>query len=161
MAYFAGPDTELYEGVAAMGMYGLGVLVMLMTATTFSQMLAICTPNEGVGNVIYTTICTLCRMFGGFLIRLSVMSQWSRIVNAFNFFKYALFYFAGSQLIKCTQENSGVNGSVIFRQFTEKQAFPDENVKNAWFYFGGLCTFLLAFHLIGLLTLTCKRWDKR
>ena len=161
MAYFAGPDTDIYQGVYAMGLYGLGVLVMLMTATTFSQMLAICTPNEGVGNVIYTTICTLCRMFGGFLIRLSVMSTWSRIVNAFNFFKYALFYFAGSQLVRCTPANTGVNGRSIFEAFTDKQRFPDQKEYNPWYYFGGLCTFLLAFHLIGLLTLTLKRWDKR
>ena len=161
MAYQSGPDTELQVKADGMFKYFIGVLAMLMTATTFSQMLAICTPNEGVGNVLYTTICTLCRMFGGFLIKLSIMAPWSRIVNGFNFFKYALFYFAGTQLVRSNDSNSGVNGNEIFGEFLKDQIIPFGSIRNEWVYYGGLCTFLLAFHLIGLLTLTFKRWDKR
>lgn len=167
MAYMNGPDTEASDKLIGFCEYFVGVLAMLMTATTFSQMLAICTPNEGVGNVLYTTICTLCRMFGGFLIKLKAMWIGCRVVNTFNFFKYALFYFAGTQLTRwkpndfVNNDDKNVNGESIFDQFREKQWFPKENETNPWMYFVGLMTFLMTFHLIAVLTLKFKRWDKR
>lgn len=155
-----------WEKAQGMALYFIGVLVMLLTATTFSQMLAICTPNEGVGNVLYTTICTLCRMFGGFLIKISVMTAPCQWVNAFNFFKYALFYFAGTQLTRwknITQPRGDppLNGVTIFKQFREDQKLVSPDADNPWVYFGGLITFLTVFHIIGLITLRFKRWAKR
>jgi len=161
MAYHQGPDSETGARTVAMMLYFIGVLLMLMTATTFSQMLAICTPNEGVGNVLYTTICTLCRMFGGFLIQLSVMQSWSRVVNALNFFKYALFYFASTQLIRCQPHNVGFDGSDILNAFTKDQIIPGDGESNPWLYFAGLLTFYFVFHVVALSVLTFKRWDKR
>ena len=161
MAYQNGSHYSYYQAF----LYFIGVLVMLLSATTFSQMLAICTPNEGVGNVVYTTFCTLCRMFGGFLIKISAMKTWCVVINGFNFFKYALFYFAGTLLVewdgKARNGPSDKNGKEIFEDFRVSQIMPAQNVSNPFIYLCGLILFLIVFHFIALITLTFKRWDKR
>lgn len=158
---YSGGSSELSKGEKGLEFF-LGVLMMLIIATTFSQMLALCTPNEGVGNVLYTTLCTLCRMFGGYLIRLSAMSTFTKIINGLNFFKYALFYFIDSQVADWQKYDQDLKGREnIQKNFLKDQIMPSENTSSRWNYALGLMLFLGAFHLIAMLAMRFKRWDKR
>jgi len=78
----------------------------LTVSATFSQLWAAASPNEGVGNVMYFTMCCLSRLFSGFIIFLQNMGgapkgdsdypfvrMFGRISNMFDFFKYAFFTF--------------------------------------------------------------------
>ena len=136
--------------------YFIGVFSVLATSTTFSQLLAISSPTEGVGNVLYTTLCTMFRLFAGFLIPQKVMKPYSRVISIFNFFKYAFFYLASTILPEW-----GNNGKQRFQYFREKAIFPKENETQPMFYLGGLLVFWLCFHLISIIVLKFKRWDKR
>ena len=167
MTYYNGPmETQLFGQVFFE--YYLGVFVMLSTATTFCQMLAVSTPNEGVGNVLYTTMCTLCRLFGGFLIKLHVMLSVTRFFNGFDFFKYALFYFAGTHL-KHWQNGDEKKGVAVYKSFIQDQMIPHESIElnknelhlRPFVYLLGLSMFLLGFHIISIAMLKWKRWDKR
>eukprot|EP01084_Bolivina_argentea_P226582 382723_1 len=163
MAYHNGPRNNLNEKIIGYFEYFIGVLTYLLTVTTFSQMLAVCTPNEEVGNVLYMTICTLCRIFSGYLILLSSMSDpfapFSRFINGINFFKYGFFYLIGTQLPPWNEGNN--EGETVWEMFREDQMIPPEHQDNPWVYYGGLIVFLFIWHLIAILVLKFKRWDKR
>jgi len=78
----------------------------LSVSATFSQFFASMSPNEGVGNVLYFTLCCLSRLFSGFIIFIQNMGGkptgssnypfvrfFGRLVNAMDFFKYCFFTF--------------------------------------------------------------------
>merc|ERR1719410_1443543 len=78
----------------------------LSVSATFSQAWASASPNEGVGNVLYFTMCCLSRLFSGFIIFIknmggapsgtgdyNVVRLFGRFFNMLDFFKYCFFSF--------------------------------------------------------------------
>jgi len=112
-----------------------GMLVILLVTTSFAQMLGVCSPTESVGNVLYTTLCTGSRMFGGFLIKLSSMNPLARFINGIDFFKYSLFYLAGTQ----------IHNNSTYETYLTYQLIPSSNVLSPWRYFVGSVIFFIFF----------------
>jgi len=82
------------------------VYLALSVSATFSQAWASASPNEGVGNVLYFTMCCLSRLFSGFIIFIQnmggapknagdfpVIRLFGRFFNMLDFFKYCFFTF--------------------------------------------------------------------
>jgi len=78
----------------------------LSVSATFSQAWASASPNEGVGNVLYFTMCCLSRLFSGFIIFIKnmggapkgsadfpIIRLFGRFFNMLDFFKYCFFSF--------------------------------------------------------------------
>lgn len=86
----------------------------LSVSATFSQAWASASPNEGVGNVLYFTMCCLSRLFSGFIIFIKnmggapsgssdypIVRLFGRFFNMCDFFKYC-FYSFGDYFINGT-----------------------------------------------------------
>jgi len=82
------------------------VYLALTVSATFSQAWASASPNEGVGNVLYFTMCCLSRLFSGFIIFIQnmggadtgegdfpIIRVFGRFFNMLDFFKYCFFSF--------------------------------------------------------------------
>merc|ERR1719510_1583035 len=82
------------------------VFLTLSVSATFSQLFAAASPNEGMGNVLYFTMCCLSRLFSGFIIFIknmggaptgsadhNIIRLFGRFFNMLDFFKYCFFSF--------------------------------------------------------------------
>lgn len=141
--------------------YLVGMTVALSVTTTFAQMLGVCSPNESVGNVLYTSLCTGSRMFAGYLTKLASMNPLARLINGVDFFKYSFFFLAGTQLQDSQVTDFLGQKMPVYDTFLYDSLIPNDNVHNPWSYMIGSVVFWLFFHAVILITLKFKKWDKR
>merc|ERR1719510_251997 len=124
------------------------VFLTLSVSATFSQLFAAASPNEGMGNVLYFTMCCLSRLFSGFIIFLGYMGgipgstqyafvRWvGRLSNMFDFFKYAFFTFGASFINGTTwvgvPDNS--EGNAMWRQIVNPYPTTSTWMPNWWLH---------------------------
>jgi hypothetical protein len=129
-------------------MFFLAFFSALACATTISQVHALFSPTTGVGNTLYTTFCTLSRLFCGFVVLPKSMNGLSKVLSMLDFMKYN-FYAMGTYFASYPFNFN--------KLFTE----DDWNINDS---FGYWCYFFLCyafFHALGIIIINLKQWSSK